>query len=340
MYKDVQRDEIIKGVKFWRNEKNKFHIMMIHYTADPDKDPETEEWKEWYDRERISKPLAKWNKEYEIDFTTKSGKLIYGKEFCDFDETTHFIKSREVPWEYILWLDFGQRNPTHALVAKYTPEGALYVIDEFEMAAIPSVTSKKMFKKFAPYIAERNPHEWITSENICEKFTFDQRRDFARNTFQIMVIDPTTRNKNRTKVIDGEEQIYSVIEEFYDNWWEFEPGINDVDSGITRIREYLQLDKDWQSNLYFFIDKCPVLCNQFIKYRYQSMSEKMARDHNKSEKPVKKDDHGPDTLRYIIWTRPVHPTPPEPKLNKIQRDMARLAVPKNYDTLWDSENII
>jgi len=338
MYQEIHREETIKWIKFWRNEKNKFHILAVHYTSDPDKNPETSSWKEWYEAEKESMPISKWNKEYEIDFTTKSGKLIYWKEFCDFDENEHFIVSKPIEWEYILWLDFWQRNPTHAIIAKYTSDWSLYIIDEFAESSIPSVSSKRMFKKFAPYLAECNPSAGITPENICSKFTFDQRRTFARNTFQLMVIDPTTRAKNRTKSIGWEEQAYSVIEDFYDNGWDFEAGINDVDSGITRIREYLQLDKHWKSNLYFFVDRCPVLCEQFTKYKYQSISEKMARDHNQPDKPVKKNDHWPDALRYIIMTRPVRPTVQQLKLTRIQKDIKNILRPKAIINSWDLDD--
>jgi hypothetical protein len=30
-------------------------------------------------------PKAKWEKEYEIDFASKSGQLVFGGEYCDFD---------------------------------------------------------------------------------------------------------------------------------------------------------------------------------------------------------------------------------------------------------------
>jgi hypothetical protein len=76
MYEDIKQKEVIRGIKFWQNPKNKFHILAVHYTADPDKDPDRN-GKEWYEAERLSKPLAKWRKEYEIDFTTKSGSLIF-----------------------------------------------------------------------------------------------------------------------------------------------------------------------------------------------------------------------------------------------------------------------
>ena len=149
MYKDVEKPELIKGLKVWKNPGNQFTVAMLHYTADSEKDPERE-GKDWYENERKGTLKAVWLKEYEIDFSTKSGKLIFGPEFCDFDPKVHFINSFELeePYELLLSLDFGQRNPTAALIGAWTKDNCLYIIDEYYKPALPSVSSKDMFKQF------------------------------------------------------------------------------------------------------------------------------------------------------------------------------------------------
>ena len=87
-----------------------------------------------------------------------------------------------------------------------------------------------------------------------------------------------------------------------------------------------------------FVDKCPNLYREWMKYRYKSLTEKMSRENNELERPVKKDDHCVDCLRYIIMTRPMHPEKPQRQLNKIERDIQRLTAPKNIEVVWDSEN--
>lgn len=94
-YENLPHPEIIKGIKTWKNTKNKFTVVALHYTADPEKDPDRE-GKEWYDKEKSGTPKATWDKEYEIDFSTKSGKLVYGPDFCDFNPGFHFIESRHI----------------------------------------------------------------------------------------------------------------------------------------------------------------------------------------------------------------------------------------------------
>ena len=334
MYQDINRPETIKGLKIWKNEKNKFNIIMLHYSADPSKDPDRQ-GKEWYDNERNGTPLASWNKEYEIDFTTKSGKLVYGKEFCDFDVNIHLINSFEFqePVEQLIALDFGQRNPTCALVGAWNGNNQLFIVDEYYEPALPSVSSKRMMHKFAPYIFPGMDPGEINQMPLGEK------RARIDNAFQIKVIDPTTQSKNRTKVVGGDEIEYSVIEEFYDHGWEFEPASNDVKAGINRVREYMQINPSTgKAHLYIFKDKCPHLVRELMKYRYKELTDEQAKTRNDSEEVIKKDDHGPDTLRYMVMTRPNKPA--EKVLNKtrIQKDIENLIRPKVLPDHWDADN--
>lgn len=318
--------EVIKWVKVWKNINNKFTIFALHFSSDPVKDPDRD-WKEWYKKEREWMPKAKWNKEYELDFESKAGQLIFGSEYCDFSPWIHFIDSFNVKWELILSLDFGQSNPTVWLVGCYDKNGVLYIIDEYYKPAIPSVSSREMFDQFAPHFKREVP-EW-------KKYDYDLKRDIADDTFQIKVIDPTTRSKNRTKVKEWEEIQYSVKEDFYDHGWDFELWNNDWDSSITRLREYFQLDGNWKAHLYIFKDKCPHLCWELQRYKYREQTESQERVSNKSERPTKKHDDSVDSLRYLIMTRPNKPMAPKQELNVIQRDIQRLLKPVNLSASWD-----
>ena len=328
-YSEVPQSEIFKGVKSWRNPGNNFRVAMVHYTADPDKDPDREGLK-WYRNERKGVPKADWEKEYEIDSSTKSGKLIFGPDFCDMRDDVHFIPSFKItePVEYLMSLDFGQRNPTAALIGAWTRKGELYIIDEYYRPALPSVSSSEMFEKFA----------YLFSEPLLGK-TIDQKRNLANDLFQIKVIDPTTKSQNRSKVQDGEEVEYSVLEEFYDNGWEFELGNNDVTTGITRIREYFRISPEGHTRIKIFQDKCPKLYQELKNYRYKEISDAQSRDKNDSEEPVKKNDHAIDSARYMVMTRPATPTEPEKPKTKIQKHIESLIKPKAVGIFDDDSNL-
>jgi len=331
-YQDIKQPEIIKGLKVWKNPKNRFMVAMLHYTADPAKDPDRQ-GKDWYEKEKMGTLKATWLKEYEIDFSTKSGKLIFGSDFCDFNQSIHFINSYELPepYELLISLDFGQRHPTVALIGVWTKDNVLYIIDEYYKPAVPSVSSREMFEQFAYLI---DPHNKLAGK------TLSQKRDMAIATFTERVIDPSTVAKNRTKVKEGEEIPYSIIEDFWDNGWDFTPADNDVNAGITRIREYFQLDSNEKSHLYIFKDKCSRLCVELLNYRYKELTEVQQKTRSASEEPVKKDDDTVDALKYMILTRPKTPElAPIPK-TRIQRDIESLTRPRIIDSDWDNDGLL
>jgi len=332
-YEDVKKPELIRWMKSWINTENEFEVLMIHYTADPDKDPERN-WAEWYKLERKSVPLDTWNKEYEIDSSTKEGKLVFWKDFCDLDTNFHFINSREIKWEKMITLDFGQSNPNAWYVAVYDSMWRIFIVDEYFEPAIPSVASKDMFKKFSYHFINAKTSEPHTPESIME-LSIDERRNLVYDTFSVRIIDPTTRHKNRVSKTEDWDIPYSIIEEFFDNWWDFEPWNNDIDAGITRIREYFKIDDNNDSRLFIFLDKCPNLCRELQVYHYKELTEKREREYNQPDVPVKKDEHWIDALRYLILTRPLLPVEKEKELTKIQKDIQSIIKPKVFNDGWD-----
>lgn len=97
----------MKGIKFWENKKNGFAVVRIHYTSDPDKDPETEVGKAWYDSVRPGMPEEGWQREMEINFRTMAGKAVY-PEFTE--KHIKKLKWESGPVVYRGW-DFGYRHP-------------------------------------------------------------------------------------------------------------------------------------------------------------------------------------------------------------------------------------
>ena len=67
----------MQGVRLWKNKKNKFAVLEIHYTADPTKrDPSYKE------SIKNSMPLQQYLREYELNWDTYSGMPVY-PEFGD-----------------------------------------------------------------------------------------------------------------------------------------------------------------------------------------------------------------------------------------------------------------
>ena len=77
--------ELMPGLHLKHNAKNKFSVLRLHYTANPDKNPATGRGKSWFDRVREGKAQNQWLREYEIDFLSHVGKRV-----CpDFEPRIH-----------------------------------------------------------------------------------------------------------------------------------------------------------------------------------------------------------------------------------------------------------
>jgi hypothetical protein len=79
----------VKGLAI-RTTKLGFRILRLHYSCDPDKDPDTPAGKKWYDEARKGMSDARWRQEYEIDYGALGGQRV----FPDFEETLHVVEPR------------------------------------------------------------------------------------------------------------------------------------------------------------------------------------------------------------------------------------------------------
>lgn len=110
------------GLKIWKNVRNKFVIVDLHYSANPElRDPKVVE------AARAGMPQEEWNREYEKSWETFEGKPVYG---ADFRESLHVLpEDREADSDLPLmrgW-DFGL---TPACVIAQKIGRRLYILDE------------------------------------------------------------------------------------------------------------------------------------------------------------------------------------------------------------------
>ena len=93
----------MKGITTWRNKKNGFFVLRLHYSADPTKD------EKWLPLARAGyESQARWDREQEISFETQLGVAV----FPEFDREVHYKSLDWNPGRKMLrgW-DFGFRHP-------------------------------------------------------------------------------------------------------------------------------------------------------------------------------------------------------------------------------------
>lgn len=91
------------------NPKNKFCVLRLHYSADPEKN--TPEWKEIAHRGLTDR---QWNREYEIDYDTFSGKPVFPEFREDLHIGTFTYEPMPTKTLYRGW-DFGYHRPAVAV---------------------------------------------------------------------------------------------------------------------------------------------------------------------------------------------------------------------------------
>ena len=85
-------------------------------------------------------------------------------------------------------------------------------------------------------------------------------------------------------------------------------------AGINHVKERLAADKlEVTAN-------CPELIGEFKRYRW--VKDNSRSENSPSERPVKKDDHALDTLRYMVAQRPLAPTRESPQPTDTWKDRA------------------
>lgn len=266
----------MKGVEEWKNRGNGFYVVRMHYSADPRKDPDTKEGAAWKEKEqrKYRDDIRRWNQEYEIDGSALGASLVYPQ----FSIKNHYLpnlKIEDIPkhWTRYFAMDPGVDAPTACLWAAVSPEGAIFVYDEYYVRdrTIPQhagdLLHREKMHPGPPQFRFIDPH-------AC-------KRQYSTETCRDQYI---------------REGIYCISAN------------NDVDHGIDLVRSYLgaakvQLTEEEiaegkkENPLRVYFLNTP---KTFMEFRKYMMAE------NESDKPKKGNDHLMDALRYIIASGPTY----------------------------------
>ena len=173
-------------------------------------------------------------------------------------------------WGHFGMLDHGYTNPTAFLLGAFDQEGRIIIYDEY-------YETGRLVKENAEAIKAK-----ISNKKLAGKIEY-------------IVADPSVRN---TDAITGT----SVQQEYAENDIYLSLGNNNVHSGIMRVAGR------FKGKTLYITRNCERLIWELNRYRWEKYtSGKTAARNNAKEKPLKKDDHACDALRYGIMSRPALP---------------------------------
>lgn len=269
--------------------------ILLHFSADPTKDLA---WLRMMDEEMpggLKGP--QFRQEYNCEADAFSGARVYPH----FDPRVH-VKSVKVPESALRYLscDYGVENPTACLsIARVgmSPKGPVYHVEkEFYESGLSIEKLKLGFAlTFGP--TEKFEREWI-----------DPSTDSVREA------DTST------------------------HYWLFNNG--------THARQFWKADRssagiilvsEWLHQNRLTIDpSCVHLIYEMERYRRQQWaSDKQAKARNAKETVLKKDDHGPDALKYFangVSTEEFEETEVDPLMFTIEDIITELDTPNQYET--------
>lgn len=162
----VNDKQIMQGMRVWRNPKNKFVIMEVHYTADPAKRSD-----EFRNSIKNAMPLTEYLREYELHWDTFAGFPVY-PEFSKLHITTEAPHPMAgIPM--IVGIDFGL-TPA-AIIGQYQNDRLVI----FEELVEVNMGSDRFAEKLAAHI------------KLCYPAKSDLRKDW------LCFIDPAGLQRNQ-----------------------------------------------------------------------------------------------------------------------------------------------
>lgn len=171
-------------------------------------------------------------------------------------------------WERVLGMDVGLRNPTAVVFGAIDPvEGELVIYNEYYKA---NTLVPEHAKNLKPLIDEIIP-----------------------GRLRFMKVDPAARNKTdpiNGKSIQGLFQEYGMF---------FTPANNAIEAGILKVNSYIERGK---LKIYY---TCTNTVREHLGYKFPELD--IDDDKNPDEKPLKKDEHSCDALRYLCMALPDEP---------------------------------
>jgi hypothetical protein len=256
------------GLKIVRNDKNKFCIVTLHYTADPIK--RTPEWKA---EASAGMQGAKWDKEYEINYTALYGQRVFPEIQTNREKIVVQPPYPDFPPTQIFWagFDFGSRNPSSFHV--YTvSDGVIYAIWELYEPCknIPDLAGKILG---CPYYS-----------NI-----------------KYIACDPViTNQKSRTNKFGDLVTLNDLL---------IEQGIKKLRQGDTNESTWLaEIRKRWSSPedpTFQIYASCPAMIQEFENAVYASQNERELLTQTYRENLADINNHALDDNKYFINSRPI-----------------------------------
>jgi hypothetical protein len=291
--------EVDRGMIWWRNRHNPFHVLQLHYYADPEKDPKRD-GAAWFQAKSLDMggpQSSRWQKEYEIDWKAQAGSKV----FPGFDPGQHITPLSVRPAWYHRWIvwDYGLRNPTCALIIVTDEEGrheveAEYYARDRSVRESCYAVHRLAFELYAPKTLLGKVH-FRDDELLIEGR--EELEAWESEFFEGVIGDPSMGEQR-------EKETKTVRERFAEGGWYIAPGIRAV-SGLQ------QVDTWFREGRLTIQRRC---VHTIREVTYLVWADHRDSTLNYREREVDKNNHTTDCLKMFANQFPVDADRPTPNL--------------------------
>lgn len=305
---DDRRTSIIRGMWKYRTDSG-VSATALHYSADPDKDPDTDDGRDWYDKATAGYIGGVeghyWRQHMELDFEASHGtKLI---PFFDKARKSLIVppisREKQLGWTYYAGFDYGKRNKTVLGVYAIDPTGTRHIIHEIagpgeQLGGVPGIARRI---KECPYF-----------------------EDIAHN----IKADPSIWNDNQAKSSGGYTSIAQLLslEGVHLQRAPMNGSEADVIASERLLHWYWE---DPERPKLVFHSNCRVHISQFSKLRYRDWTVATQIEHGLKEELVDRDNDSWDAWKYAECARPspaiIERKPPPNSFEAIRRSLKATA---------------
>lgn len=253
----------MEGVQVWKNPRNGFTVIDLHYTAHPDKRSP-----EFRDLLKRSLPVRKYEMEFEKSWMTYEGRPVYE----DFNPTLHLTHTKPEFWVGLpLLIGWDSSGLTPAAVFAQMQGETLVVIKEITGTGMGAT-------RFVPFVVSE----------IAQNFP--QITDIEKQT--ISFFDPAGFKKNE---ITEETYLQVMIKSGFK---QIRPGPMTWKKRVESVVELLTGVTKGQPRIQFYEAGCPILVAGLKGgFRYP---DKVTEVEPEQAKPIKDiHSHSNDALQYM-----------------------------------------
>lgn len=269
-----------EGMRAWKNAKNEFCVVAVHYSSDPDKRSD-----EWYAEACKGLREDQIQRELELNFDSKAGSKAF-----PYLETNASVYQADPPypipshWKILAGLDWGARNPTALTWYAVDPYRRFWAFDEFYK---PMGQVEGGLPAFAEYIKKHpyyprlrkivaDPKIFAKDQNILTKETGQKAHGTIKSIAELLMA----------------EGIYKL-----------ERGNNDRAAGLQRMQQMFNYRGEGLTKPFFFFGrKCVKGWWEFTNLIFK-LDDKETK--NAEDDIVKRNDHIFDQTKYVCLSEDI-----------------------------------